>query len=59
MINLGWGTIIVGILARIVIIAIVIFLIELLAPIIIGLIILAIIVAVGLWIYGKIRRSSN
>jgi hypothetical protein len=53
--NLGPSTIIIGILALIVIVAIFVFLIELLAPIIIGLIILAVIVAVGLWIYLKIR----
>jgi hypothetical protein len=38
-----------------VIIAIIVFLIKLLAPIIVGLIILAIIVGVGFWIYGRIK----
>jgi hypothetical protein len=43
----------VGIIPLIVIIAIIVFLIQLLAPIITGLIVLAIIVEVGLWIYEK------
>ncbi|MDW0314986.1 MAG: hypothetical protein QN716_06390 [Nitrososphaeraceae archaeon] len=58
-INLGWGTIILGIIALIVIIAIIVFLVEILAPIIIMLIVLAIIVGVGLWIYGKIKRTRK
>jgi hypothetical protein len=37
------------------IVAIIIFLIELLAPLFIGIIILAIIVGVGWWIYSKIK----
>jgi lipopolysaccharide export LptBFGC system permease protein LptF len=59
--NLGFGgigTIIVGIIALIVIIAIIVFLVQLLAPVIAGLLILAIIVGVGLWIYGKIKRTT-
>lgn len=39
-----------------VIIAIVVFLVEVLAPIFVGLIILAIIVGVGLWIYSRIKQ---
>ena len=39
----------------IVIVAIIVFLIKLLAPLFIGIIILAIIVGVGWWIYSKIK----
>src|SRR5215216_3921516 len=39
----------------IVIVAIILFLIKLLAPLFIGIIILAIIVGVGWWIYSKIK----
>lgn len=51
------GSIIVGIIALIVIVAIIIFLIQLLAPIIIGLIVLAIIVGTGYWIYQKTKTA--
>ncbi len=44
----GIGTNIVGIIALIVTIAIIVFLVQLLAPVLVGLIILAIIVGVGL-----------
>jgi hypothetical protein len=49
------GSIIIGILALIVIIAIAVFLIKVVASFIVGIIILAIIVGVGLWMYGKIK----
>jgi hypothetical protein len=52
------GSIIVGIFALIVIVAIIIFLIQVLAPIIIGLIILAIIVGVGYWIYRTMKNTK-
>ncbi|HEU4448124.1 MAG TPA: hypothetical protein VFR94_25870 [Nitrososphaeraceae archaeon] len=45
----------IGIIALIVIVAIIVFLIELLAPLFIGIIILAIIVGMGWWIYSKIK----
>jgi hypothetical protein len=49
------GSIIVGIIALIVIIAIAVFLIKVVSSFIVGIIILAIIVGVGLWIYGRIK----
>jgi hypothetical protein len=45
----------VGVRVLIAIIAIVVFLIELLAPVIVGPIVLAIIVGIGLWIFGKVK----
>jgi len=51
------GSIIVGIIALTVIVAIIIFLIQLLAPIIIGLIVLAIIGGTGYWIYQKTKTA--
>jgi hypothetical protein len=49
------GSIIVGIIALMVIIAIAIFLIKVVASFIVGIIILAIIAGVRLWIYGRIK----
>jgi hypothetical protein len=39
-------------------IAIIVFLIKILAPIIVGIIILAIIIGAGYWIYGKMKGMS-
>jgi len=52
------GAIIIGVIAFIVIVAIVVFLVTLFAPVPLGLIILAIIIGVGYWIYGKVRNMT-
>jgi hypothetical protein len=49
------GSVIVGIIAFVVIVAVIVFLVQLLAPVIIGLIILAIIVGVGYWIFQGLK----
>ena len=49
------GSIVVGIIAFVVIVAVIVFLVQLLAPVIIGLIILAIIVGVGYWIFQRLK----
>lgn len=51
------GSIIVGIIALIVIVAIIVFLIQVFAPVTISLIILAIIVGAGYWIYRRIKTA--
>lgn len=51
------GSIIIGIIAFIVIVAVIVFLVQLLAPVIIGLIILAIIVGVGYWIFQSLKSA--
>ena len=48
----------IGVIVLIIIVARVVFLIKILAPIIVGLIILAIIIGAGYWIYGKIKGRS-
>jgi hypothetical protein len=53
------GTVIIGVIAFIVITAIVVFLVTFFAPILIGLIVLAIVIGVGYWIFGKIRGRQR
>jgi hypothetical protein len=52
------GTIIVGIIAMIVIIAVIVFFIKLLAPLVVGLIALAIIIGAGIWVYSRLKTKS-
>ena len=51
------GSIMVGIIAFIVIVAVIVFLVQLLAPVIIGLIILAVIVGAGYWIFQRLKGA--
>jgi lipopolysaccharide export LptBFGC system permease protein LptF len=52
------GTIVVGIIALIVIIAIIVFFVKLLAPFFVGLIVLAIIIGAGIWIYSRLKTKG-
>ncbi|TLX89011.1 MAG: hypothetical protein E6K94_11300 [Thaumarchaeota archaeon] len=52
------SSIIIGIIAAIVIIAILIFLVNVLAPIIVGIIIFIIIIAVAYWVYQQLRSRG-